>query len=151
MNWRSATSLSARALRSSSFCRSRSSWWPALWNCSYFLRIRFRLWKSYGSGSGSNFWKVMVPIPVPSFEKLWFRFQLLKSYGSGSYFWKVTVPVPVQASYLDHKKLILLKKNLGNFFAFLLILDFRTLTAWSLKTEAVLQIRIHDDILPKNL
>jgi hypothetical protein len=27
-------------------------------------------------------------VPVPTFEKLWFRFrfQLLKSYGSGSYF-----------------------------------------------------------------
>jgi hypothetical protein len=27
----------------------------------------------YGSGSGSDFWKVMVP--VPTFEKLWFRFR----------------------------------------------------------------------------
>jgi hypothetical protein len=27
-------------------------------------------------GSGSDFWKVMVP--VPTFEKLWFRFLLLK-------------------------------------------------------------------------
>jgi hypothetical protein len=35
-------------------------------------------------GSGSDFRKVMVP--VPTFEKLWFRFQLLKSYGSGSNF-----------------------------------------------------------------
>ncbi len=25
-----------------------------------------------------------VPVPVPTFEKLWFRFQLLKGYGSGS-------------------------------------------------------------------
>jgi hypothetical protein len=33
----------------------------------------------------------MVPVPVPTFEK-------------------VTVPVPVPASYLDHKKLILQKK-----------------------------------------
>ncbi len=32
--------------------------------------------------SGSDFWKVMVS--VPTFEKLWFRFRLLKSYGSGS-------------------------------------------------------------------
>ncbi len=34
----------------------------------------------YGSGSvsGSDFWKVLVPVPVPTFEKLWFRFQLLK-------------------------------------------------------------------------
>jgi len=60
-----------------------------LWNRNYFLRFRFRfrLLKSYGSGS--DFWK---------------------SYGSGSYFWKVTVPVPVPASYLYHKKLIFLKK-----------------------------------------
>jgi hypothetical protein len=41
---------------------------------------------------------VPVPVPVPTFEK-------------------VTVPVP--APYLDHKKQIL-KKNVGNFFDFLL-------------------------------
>jgi hypothetical protein len=31
----------------------------------------------YGSGSGSDFWKVMVPVPVPvlTFEKWWFRFR----------------------------------------------------------------------------
>ena len=47
--------------------------------------------KSYGSGSGSDFWK---------------------SYGSGSgsYLWKVTVPVPVPAQYPYHKKQIFLKK-----------------------------------------
>ncbi len=61
--------------------------WAALWNRNYFLRFRFRLLKSYGSGS--DFWK---------------------SYGSGSYFWKVTVPVPVPAPYLYHKKQIFLKK-----------------------------------------
>ncbi len=66
-----------------------------LWNRNYFLRFRFwfRLLKSYGSGSGSDFWK---------------------SYGSGSgsYFWKVTVPVPVPvpAPALYHKKQIFLKK-----------------------------------------
>jgi len=62
---------------------------PVLWNRNYFLQFRFRFWllKSYGSGSGSDFWK---------------------SYGSGSYFWKVTVPVPVPAPYLDHKKQIFL-------------------------------------------
>ncbi len=34
------------------------------------------IWKV--SGSGSNFWKVLVPFPVPTFEKLRirFRFQL---------------------------------------------------------------------------
>ncbi len=62
-----------------------------MWNRNYFLRFRFRLLKSYGSGSDS--WK---------------------SYGSGSgsYFWKVTVPVPVPvpAPYLYHKKQIFLKK-----------------------------------------
>ncbi len=64
-----------------------------LWNRNYFLRFRFRLLKSYGSGSGSD---------------------LCKSYGSGSssgsYFWKVTVPVPVPAPYLYHKKQIFLEK-----------------------------------------
>jgi hypothetical protein len=61
--------------------------WAVLWNRNYFLRFRFWLLKSYGSGS--DFWK---------------------SYGSGSYFWKVTVPVPVPAPYLYHKKQIFLKK-----------------------------------------
>jgi hypothetical protein len=44
----------------------------------------------------------MVPVPVPTFEK-------------------VTVPVPVlvPAPYLDHKKQIF-NKNFGNFFDFLL-------------------------------
>jgi hypothetical protein len=46
----------------------------------------------------------MVPVPVPTFEK-------------------VTVPVPVPVSvpapYIDHKKQIF-KKNVGNFFDFLL-------------------------------
>jgi hypothetical protein len=41
----------------------------------------------------------MVPVPLPTFEK-------------------VTVPVPVPAPYLDHKKQF--KKNVGNFFHFLL-------------------------------
>jgi hypothetical protein len=42
----------------------------------------------------------MVPVPVPTFEK-------------------VTVPVPVQAPYLEIKKQIK-KKKFGNFFDFLL-------------------------------
>jgi hypothetical protein len=42
----------------------------------------------------------MVPVPVPTFEK-------------------VTVPVPVPAPYLDQKKLIF-KTNFGFFFYFLL-------------------------------
>jgi hypothetical protein len=65
--------------------------------------------------------QLFFTVPVLSFEKLWFRFQLLKSCGSssGSYFWKVTVPVPVPAPYLDHKKQIFQKKCWKN-FAFLL-------------------------------
>ncbi len=71
----------------------------------------------YGSGSGSDFWKVMVPVPVPTFEKLWFRFRfrLLKSYGSGSGSYFRKVPVPVPATYLAHKKQIFQKK-IWNFF-----------------------------------
>jgi hypothetical protein len=42
----------------------------------------------------------MVPVPVPTFEK-------------------ITVPVPVPAPYLDHKKLIFQKK-IWKFFGFLL-------------------------------
>ncbi len=43
----------------------------------------------------------MVPVPVPTFEK-------------------VTVPVPVPAPYLDHKKLIFQKKILEIFLTFYL-------------------------------
>ncbi len=56
-----------------------------MWNRNYFLRFRFRLLKSYGSGSGSDFWQ---------------------SYGSGSGSYFRKVPVPVPAPYLDHKKQI---------------------------------------------
>jgi hypothetical protein len=51
----------------------------ALWNRNYFLRFRFLLlksygfgsdfWKSYGSGSGSYFWKVTVPVPASSISR----------------------------------------------------------------------------------
>jgi hypothetical protein len=41
----------------------------------------------------------MVPVPVPTFEK-------------------VTVPVPVPAPYLDHKKKIFLQKSLNFFLLF---------------------------------
>jgi hypothetical protein len=46
----------------------------------------------------------MVPVPVPTFEK-------------------VTVPVPVPAPYLDHKKQIF-KINFGLFFTFYLVSCF---------------------------
>jgi hypothetical protein len=46
----------------------------------------------------------MVPVPVPTFEK-------------------VMVPVPVPALYLDHKKQIV-KKNFGIFFTFYLVSSF---------------------------
>jgi hypothetical protein len=46
----------------------------------------------------------MVPVPVPTFEK-------------------VTVPVPVPAPYLDHKKQIFQKK-FGKIFAFYLVSCF---------------------------
>ncbi len=67
-----------------------------LFNRNFLLRFRFWLLKSYGSGSGSgsNFWEVMVPVPFPTFEKV-----------------TVPVPVPVPAPYLDHKKLIFIKKK----------------------------------------
>ncbi len=60
-------------------------------------------------GSGSDFWKVMVP--VPTFEKLWFRFRFLLLK-------KITVPVPVPAPYLDHKKQIFQKKFWKKFCLF---------------------------------
>ncbi len=94
-------------------CGSASLWCgcgsylsPVLWNRNYFLRFgfRFRLLKSYGSGSD-------------------FR----KSYGSGSYFRKVTVPVPVPAPYLDHKKQIFQKTFVEN------ILPFYTVSCFTRK------------------
>ncbi len=71
---------------------------PVLWNRNYLLRFRFWLFKSYGSGS--DFWKVLVSVPVPTFEK-------------------VTVPVP--APYLDHKKQIF--KQILDFFIFYFFLS----------------------------
>ncbi len=44
----------------------------------------------------------MVPVPVPTFEK-------------------VTIPVPVPAPYLDHKKLIFQKKIVEIFLTFYLV------------------------------
>ncbi len=64
-----------------------------LWNRNYLLRFRFRFWLLKSFGSGFNFWKVMVPVPVPTFEK---------------------VPVSVPTPYLDHKKQIC-QKNVDNF------------------------------------
>ncbi len=55
--------------------RAQVSRQAALWNRNYFFRFRFWLLKSYGSGSGSNFWKVTFLVPVPTYEKLRFRFQ----------------------------------------------------------------------------
>ncbi len=62
-----------------------SSFLPALWNHNYVLRFRFlfrfRLLKSYGSGS--YFWKVTVPFPVQApyldykkqiFQKIFWNF-----------------------------------------------------------------------------
>ncbi len=34
----------------------------------YFLRFRFRLVKSYGSGSGPDFSQVTVPVPAPNLK-----------------------------------------------------------------------------------
>ncbi len=55
-----------------------------LWNRNYLLWFRFWLLKSYGSGSGSNFWKVMFPVPAPYLDykkqilqkKFWISFWL---------------------------------------------------------------------------
>ena len=48
---------------------------------------------------------VPVPVPFPTFEK-------------------VTVPVPVPAPYLDHKKLIFIKKRFEIFLTFYLVSCF---------------------------
>ncbi len=63
-------------------------------------------------GSGSEFWKVMVPVPFPTSEKLWFRFRFLflKSYGSGS--GSSSISRPYKANFSN--------KILEFFFAFLL-------------------------------
>jgi hypothetical protein len=51
-----------------------------------------------------------VPVPVPTFEKLWFRFLLLKSYGSGS----------GSSSISGTYKANFFKKIMGNFVVVLL-------------------------------
>ncbi len=67
----------------------------------------------YGSGSGSYFWKVMVP--VPTFEKLWFRFRflLLKSYGPGS-----------GSSSISRPKKEIFQKKIGIFLPFYIVSCF---------------------------
>ncbi len=49
---------------SNSLC---STWLPVLRNHNYFLRFRFRLLTSYGSGS--DFWQVTVPAPAPYLDQ----------------------------------------------------------------------------------
>jgi hypothetical protein len=55
-------------------------------------------------------------VPVPTFEKFWFRFRLLKKLWLRLRFRfllrkvPVPVPVPVPAPYLDHKKQVFQKK-----------------------------------------
>jgi hypothetical protein len=62
---------------------------PVLWNRNYFLRFRFRLLKS--NGSGSDFWKSYGSGTGSDF---------LTSYGSGSTRQKVTVPtVPIPVRF----------------------------------------------------
>ncbi len=76
-----------RAHRAASSQSSTWRGWTSLirwWNLTHFIQRCGTVTIFYGSGS--DFWKVMVP--VLTFEKLWFRFRfrflLLKSYGSGS-------------------------------------------------------------------
>ncbi len=52
-------------------------------------------------------------VPVPTFEKLGFRFQFL--------ILKVTVPVPVPAPYLDNKKQIFQTKIFDFFLPFYIV------------------------------
>ena len=82
---------------------------PVLWNRNYFLRFRFRLLKSYDSGS--DFEKVTVP--VPTFDKLQFlfRFWLLTSYGSGS----GSISRPEKANEKKWKNLAFLASKLHKF------------------------------------
>jgi hypothetical protein len=65
---------------------------------------------------------LMVPVPIPTFEKFWFgfRFQLLKKlwFRFRFYFLKVTVPVPFPTPYLDHIMQIF-QEYFWVFFAFL--------------------------------
>jgi hypothetical protein len=65
-----------------------------LWNRNYFLRFRFRLLKSYGSGSDFSGSGTVINYDSGS--------DFLTSYGSGSTRQQVTVPtVPVQQRCLQ--------------------------------------------------
>ncbi len=69
--------------------------------CAYFCGpvvciMQACAWQCCGTvtifyGSGSDFWKVMVPVPT------------VDSYGSGSYFWKVPVPVQLHIYTIKSK------------------------------------------------
>ncbi len=57
----------------------------------------------YCFGSRSDFWKVTVSVPGPTFEKLWYRFRfrflLLKSYGPGSCSSSISRPYKANFSF----------------------------------------------------
>jgi hypothetical protein len=99
------------------FLEKPTIWWftmltrlrSVLWNRNYFLRFRFLLLKRYGSGS--DFWKIMVP--VPTFEKFRFRFRFrfqLHIYTIKSkFFFKNLFPFYI-VSYFTRKKIININK-----------------------------------------
>jgi hypothetical protein len=72
-------------------------------------------------------------VPIPTFEKLRFRFLLQKV--------TVTVPVPVPAPYLDHEKQIFQKKMLAKILPFFIVSCFT-------RKKLVTVFRIQDDWIP---
>jgi hypothetical protein len=79
-----------------------------LWNRNYFLRFRFRfrLLKSYGSVSGSDFWKSYGPVPVPTCEKFRFRFQLHIYIIKSKFFLKNLFPFYIVSCFTRNTTLI---------------------------------------------
>ncbi len=47
--------------------------------------IQAKMMKVISALWNRNYFYVPVRVPVPTFEKLWFRFRLLKSYGLGGF------------------------------------------------------------------
>ncbi len=114
--------------------------YPVLWNRNYFIRFRFRLLKSYGSGS--DFWKVAVPVrqvPVPVSQHWRHRYTFSCEFlggGSGAppvlWAYSRARPAFTSCTFFIHKKNEERYRTLGSFFIPIL--------RWF---KSVLGIRIH--------
>ncbi len=81
--------------------RSLERPYPVLWNRNYFYGSGSDIWKFIVPVPVPTFEKVMVPIPVPTFEKLRFRFQLHIYTMKNKFFLKNLFPLHSKLFYKE--------------------------------------------------